>query len=165
MSTHNVRAVAALHAAFNSRDDVGLTRDLAPGFAYTDEADGTVVTGPDAFARHVVRAWLGGMSDTQISDARYVDGGDTVVAIYIARATNDGRLGSAASKGRRIALSCCEIFHCDADGTIMRGEIYYDRDSLIEQLRDGARGWRTGTLRSSTTAAKRAAKKKVAADA
>lgn len=119
---------------------------LAPGASYTDEARGVTASGGDKIIE-VLRGFLGGMSDAQASDAQYVDGGATVVAMSIARGTNDGTLGSDASRGRRVAIPLCEIFHFDTQGAVERVEAYYDTETLMRQL-TAPRTWRAGTIKA-----------------
>ena len=67
-------------------------------------------------------------------DARYTDAGDSVVARFTARGTNDGPLGPFPATGKEWTLPICEMWHFDADGRVVGGEIYYDQVSLLTQL-------------------------------
>jgi hypothetical protein len=57
-----------------------------------------------------------------------------VVARFVAEGTNDGPLGSFPATGKPWALPVCEMWHFDADGRVVGGEIYYDQVSLLAQL-------------------------------
>jgi hypothetical protein len=145
MSTRNVQTVRAFHAAFDGRRLDAVSKLLAPSFAYEDEAHGTVVD-RNEFAARSMDSWLGGIGDAQISDARYVDGGDTVVATFTARGTNDGNIGPEATQGRRVAVAFCQIYRFDASGMIAHIESYHNRDSVLQQLMASPRGVKGGTF-------------------
>ena len=58
------------------------------------------------------------------------DGGGAVHC----RGTNDGPLGPFPATGKEWTLPICEMWHFDADGRVVGGEIYYDQVSLLTQL-------------------------------
>ena len=78
--------------------------------------------------------WIQASSDCQVTDARYTDAGETVVARFTCRGTNDGQLGPFPATGKEWTLPICEMWHFDADGRVIGGEIYYDQVSLLLQL-------------------------------
>jgi hypothetical protein len=57
-----------------------------------------------------------------------------VVARFTGEGTNDGALGGFPATGRQWTLPICEMWHFDADGSVVGGEIYYDQVSLLTQL-------------------------------
>jgi SnoaL-like polyketide cyclase len=57
-----------------------------------------------------------------------------VVARFTCGGTNDGPLGPFPATGRQWTLPICEMWHFDADGSVVGGEIYYDQAALLAQL-------------------------------
>jgi ketosteroid isomerase-like protein len=80
------------------------------------------------------KAWADAFSDASITDTVYHDAGDTVVAEFVGRGTNDGPLGPLPATGRTVALPYCEIYHFDADGKVAGGRAYFDQLGLLVQL-------------------------------
>ena len=91
-------------------------------------------TTPTEFEDEFLAGWIRASSDCRVTDARYTDAGDTVVARFVAKGTNDGPLGSFPATGKTWALPVCEMWHFDAAGRVVGGEIYYDQVSLLAQL-------------------------------
>src|SRR6266540_3865901 len=48
---------------------------------------------------------------------------------------HDGLLGPFPATGRQFALPLCEMWHFDASGLVVGGDLYYDQVSLLTQLR------------------------------
>ena len=47
-------------------------------------------------------------------------------------------MGPFPATGKEWALPICELWHFDADGRVVGGEIYYDQVSLLTQLEPAA---------------------------
>ena len=82
-----------------------------------------------------VIAWAKAFSDGKITNPRYIDGGDTVIAEFTAEGTNDGPFGSFAPSARAsYVLAFCEMCKFDANGRVISGGAYYDQLTLLTQL-------------------------------
>ena len=126
-----------LHDLFNGRDFDGIVKRFTDRFTYRDRARGLNLEGPEAF-----KAWLGewttGMSNARVADARYVDGGDTSVALFTGRGVHDGQFGPLPPSGNDLSFELCEVMHYDRDGNVTGGEIYYDQMGIVAQATGGA---------------------------
>ena len=134
MESRNVKAHRAGHEAFNRRDFGAMVTEYAESIRWIDQAQGVTFSTPEEFKSDFLGGWTRASSDCQVIDARYADAGDSVVARFTARGTNDGPLGSFPATGKEWSLPICELWHFDADGRVVGGEIYYDQVSLLTQL-------------------------------
>ncbi|WP_232661067.1 ester cyclase [Pseudonocardia sp. TRM90224] len=122
------------HEAFNERDWARTVEDLAADAEYTDVPRGVTVKGPAEFIDYLQGGWTTAFSDAAVTNARYIDGGDTSVALFLATGTNDGSLGPMPATGRALSAQFCEVMTFDAAGKIVRGELFYDQVTLLVQL-------------------------------
>jgi steroid delta-isomerase-like uncharacterized protein len=134
MESRNVETYRAGHEAFNRRDFGAVVNEYAESISWIDQARGITFRTPLEFKRDFLAGWIQASSDCQVTDARYTDAGDVVLARFTVRGTNDGPLGSFPATGKEWALPICEIWNFDADGQVVGGEIYYDQVSLLTQL-------------------------------
>ena len=134
MESRNVQTHRAGHEAFNRRDFDAMVSDFVESISWIDRARGITFRTPQEFKSDFLAGWTDASSDCRVTDARYVDAGDMVLARFIAQGTNDGPLGPFPATGKEWALSICELWHFDADGRVIGGEIYYDQASLLTQL-------------------------------
>ena len=134
MESRNVEAHRAGHAAFNRRDFNAMVKEYAESISWTDQARGITFRTPHEFKNDFLEGWIEASSDCQVTDARYTAAGEMVVARFTARGTNDGPLGPFPATGKKWTLRICEMWHFDADGRVVGGEIYYDQVSLLTQL-------------------------------
>ena len=134
MESRNVAAHRAGHEAFNRRDFGAMVEKYAETIRWTDHARSITFRTPTEFEDDFLAGWIRSSSDCRVTDARYIDAGATVVARFVATGTNDGPLGSFPATGKTWALPICEMWHFDADGRVVGGEIYYDQVSLLAQL-------------------------------
>jgi len=134
MESRNVETYRAGHEAFNRRDFGAMVEEYAEKISWTDHARGITFTTPEQFKNDFLEGWIRISSDCQVTDARYTQAGDMVVARFTGRGTNDGPLGSVPATGRRWTLPICEMWHFDDEGRVVGGEIYYDQVSLLAQL-------------------------------
>jgi steroid delta-isomerase-like uncharacterized protein len=134
MESRNVKTYRAGHEAFNRRDFNAMVKQYAENISWIDQARGITFRTPEEFKDDFLEGWTRISSDCQVTDARYTDAGDTVVARFTAQGTNDGPLGSFPATGKEWTLPICEMWHFGADGQVQGGEIYYDQLSLLRQL-------------------------------
>jgi steroid delta-isomerase-like uncharacterized protein len=134
MGSRNVETYRAGHKAFNRRDFDAMVTEYAESIRWIDHARGITFRTPQEFKDDFLEGWIRASSDCQVTDARYTDAGDIVVARFIGRGTNDGPLGPVPATGKEWTLPICEMWHFAADGRVVGGEIYYDQVSLLAQL-------------------------------
>jgi steroid delta-isomerase-like uncharacterized protein len=134
MAARNVEAHRAGHEAFNQRDFETMTRQYAERISWTDNARGRTFTTPQEFRDDFLAGWVRSSSDIRVSDPRYLDAGQAVVCTFTVTGTHDGPLGPFPATGRAFALPLCELWHFDADGRVVGGDLYYDQVSLLTQL-------------------------------
>ena len=122
------------HEAFNRRDWDGLVRDLAPDVEYTDHPRGTTTKNPQEFVDYLTGGWVTGFPDAKVSNALYTEGGDRTIAQFDGTGTNNGPVGPMPATGQTMNMPFCEVMTYDADGKIVRGELYYDQVTMLVQL-------------------------------
>jgi steroid delta-isomerase-like uncharacterized protein len=130
----NIDTYRAGHEAFNRRDLGAMVSEYAESISWTDQARGVTFRTPQEFESDFLQGWIEASSDCQVTDARYSDAGDIVLARFTARGTNDGPLGPFPATGKQWSLPICEMWRFDEAGRVVGGEIYYDQYSLLAQL-------------------------------
>lgn len=133
MASSNVETFKRAHEAFNHRDYDGVVNTMAAGLSYRDHAQNTTFQGREGF-KHLLQGLVAAFPNIQVTEATYIDAGDTVIAQFINRGTNDGPLGPLPATGKPLELHLCEIMRFDANGQIVSGELYYDQLSIFAQL-------------------------------
>jgi steroid delta-isomerase-like uncharacterized protein len=133
MASKNVDALLAARESWNRRDFDASVSMMAESVSYTDHARNVVLKSRSEF-KDWVMAWAKAFSDAKITNTRYIDAGDTVIAEFTAEGTHDGPLGSLAPSGRRMSFAFCEICTFDASGRVVSGNTYYDQLSILTQL-------------------------------
>jgi steroid delta-isomerase-like uncharacterized protein len=83
--------------------------------------------------KEVLRAFLTGCPDLQITIDQLLAEGDTVTKRWTYHATHTGDLAGLPPTGRRIMMSGLELFRL-ADGKIVECWLGYDNLSLMQQL-------------------------------
>jgi ketosteroid isomerase-like protein len=131
MSAKNVKSLRAAHESWNKRDVAGVVSNAVKGLAYSDHGRNITLNTRDKF-REWTEGWAKALSDGRITDPRYIDAGDIVVAQFTVEGTNDGPLGSMKPTGRKMSLPFCEI--CHFEGRMVSGGCYYDQYTLLTQL-------------------------------
>ena len=121
-----------MHDLFNGRDFDAVAKRVTDDFRYVDRGRGIEVLGGDGFKAYL-GGWTATMSNARVTDARYIDGGTTSVALFTGRGTHDGALGPIPPSGNDIAFPLCEVFTYDGDGNVTSGELYYDQTAVIAQ--------------------------------
>ena len=122
------------HEAFNRRDWDGVIREFAPDAEYVDHPRGMTVKGAAQFVDYLRAGWVTAFSDAAVTNVRYTEGPERSIAQFDATGTNDGALGPMPATGRSMNMPFCEIMTYDAEGRIVRGELYYDQVSMLVQL-------------------------------
>ena len=134
MGSKNVDTYRAGHEAFNQRDFSAMTDHYADGIAWTDHSQGRTFTTSQEFKDEFLPGWVATSSDIRITGPRYIDAGQTVVCTFTAVGTHDGPLGPFPATGKPFALPLCEMWHFDAAGRVVGGDLYYDQVSMLTQL-------------------------------
>jgi steroid delta-isomerase-like uncharacterized protein len=134
MAARNVEIYRAGHQAFNERDFEAMTKHYADRIVWTDHSQGRTFTTPLEFRGDFLAGWVEASSDIRITDPRYLDAGQTAVCTFIVVGTHDGALGPFPATGKAFSLPLCELWHFDADGRVVGGDLYYDQVSLLTQL-------------------------------
>ena len=133
MATKNIESVQAQHAAFNARDWDAMRRLISQDCVFVD-GRGVAHKGPDAFVNDYAKPWADALSDGAVTEAKYYDAGDTVVAEFVGRGINDGPLGPLPPTNRHVELPYCEIYHYGSDGQVVGGHAYFDMYGMLVQL-------------------------------
>jgi predicted ester cyclase len=134
MPSRNLETYRAGHEAFNRRDFAAMTSQYADSISWTDRARGLTFRTPEEFRDDFLTGWVVASSDIRITDPRYLDAGPTVVCAFTVTGTNDGPLGPFPPTGKGFVLPLCELWHFDANGRVVGGDLYYDQVSLLMQL-------------------------------
>jgi steroid delta-isomerase-like uncharacterized protein len=134
MASRNVETYRAGHQAFNRRDFDAVVLSYADRITWTDRARSLTFETPQQFKDEFLDGWIAAFPDTQITDPRYLDDGQTVVCIFTGVGTHGGPLGPIPATGKPFALPLCEMWHFDENGRVIGGDLYYDQVSLLAQL-------------------------------
>jgi steroid delta-isomerase-like uncharacterized protein len=134
MASRNVETYRAGHEAFNQRDFEAMTKHYADRITWTDRARSLTFRTPQEFRDEFLPGWVEAAPDIRITDPRYLDAGQTVVCTFTVIGTHDGPLGPFPASGRAFSLPLCEMWHFDASGRVVGGDLYYDQVSLLMQL-------------------------------
>jgi steroid delta-isomerase-like uncharacterized protein len=121
-----------LHELFNRRDFDAITSRFAADAVYTDHANALTVTGGDQF-RKWLDGWTAAMSDARVTEPRYLDAGDTSIAFFVGKGTNDGRYGTMPASGKPVSFAACETLTFDRTGMVVAGAMYFDRLTILTQ--------------------------------
>src|SRR5690349_7362685 len=124
MGSSNVETFKRAHQAFNHRDYDGVVNAMTAGVSYCDHAQNTTFRGRAGF-KEFPQGLVAAFSNVQVTQATYIDAGDTVIAQFINGGTNDGPLGPLPVTGKPLELHLCEILRFNANGQIASGELYY----------------------------------------
>jgi len=133
MASKNVETFRAAHQAFNKRDFNAVVSALTEGFTYVDQARSLTFQGRQQF-KDFMNGWVTAFSNAAVSEPRYIDAGDVVIAEFSATGLNDGPLGPLPPSRRSMRVPFCEIMRFNAEGRIVSGAIYYDQMSMMTQL-------------------------------
>jgi predicted ester cyclase len=106
---------------------------MAEDVTYHDRARGLVLRGRDEYRRNA-EGWVAGFSNADISQARYIDAGNVVVAQFIGHGHNDGMFGQLVATGNPASFDYCEIIRFGEHGKVVAVDAYYDQLSILKQL-------------------------------
>lgn len=134
MPTSNIETYRAGHQAFNRRDFDAMTMRYADSITWTDHARGLTFKTPKEFRDDFLSGWVKAASNIRITAPRYIDAGETALCTFTVVGTHDGPLGPFPATGKEFALGLCEMWHFDATGAVVGGDLYYDQLSLLQQL-------------------------------
>ena len=133
MASKNVETHRAAHNAWNKRDFDAVIGQMTPSITYIDRPRGQTIKSRDEFSEWA-QEWAQMFSDGRIVEAQYTEAGDTSVARFTARGTNDGQFGPYSATGKQVTFDLCEILDFDGQGRIVGGDVYYDQLTLLVQL-------------------------------
>jgi steroid delta-isomerase-like uncharacterized protein len=133
MGSSNVEKLRAAHQAFNQRKLDDVVRLMAEDAVYRDHARGATFNGRNGFMEFL-QGWTQSSSNARLTEVKYIDAGDAVVAEFIGRGVNDGPMGPYPATGREFNLHFCEVSRFNAQGQIVSGGLYYDMFSMLTQL-------------------------------
>jgi len=134
MTSTNVATHRAGHQAFNQRDFDAMVKAYADNILWTDRARSLTFRTPQEFKDSFLAGWVQSSTDIRIDDPHYVDAGQTVLCTFTVTGTHDGPLGPFPATNREFTLPLCEMWHFDADGRVVGGDLYYDQATLLMQL-------------------------------
>jgi steroid delta-isomerase-like uncharacterized protein len=133
MASKNVETVRAAHESWNRRDYEGVVRNMTEGVIYTDHARSQSFNTKQRF-REWSESWAKALPDGKITNANYIDAGDTVVVQFTATGTNKGPFAGLQPTGRRVTFPFLEVWHFDKSGRMVSGNAYYDQYTILTQL-------------------------------
>jgi steroid delta-isomerase-like uncharacterized protein len=133
MSVKSVDAHRAAHEEWNNRHWDRMADRIGEGFRYMDHARGVDFKTRDEWMDWA-KAWADAFPDGRIVESEYLEAGDTSVARFTARGTNDGPLGFFPATGKKWQGDFCEVIRFDDEGRMLAGEMYYDQLSMLTQL-------------------------------
>jgi steroid delta-isomerase-like uncharacterized protein len=140
MPSKNVDTIRAMHESLNRHDTDAALAHVADNCTYVNH-----VTGPDSQRSKVLRgkqefkellqSRAHATSDAKVSNARYIDAGDVVIAEFTVEGTNDGPIGMGKfpPSHRRLTFDVCEIWRFDKNGRITSGSSYFDVFTILSQ--------------------------------
>ena len=128
----NVDRHRQAHEEFNRRDWDALAGRFAEDVTYTDHGRDVTAKSKQETVEWL-KSWPTMLSDATVSEPTYYDAGDTTVAVFTGRGTNDGPLGPFPASGQRLAWPLCEVLTWDAQGQAIRGELFYDQMTILVQ--------------------------------
>ena len=132
MPSKNVETIMRAHKFFNTRKLQECANEFADRGVYHD-----LPRGKDWSKNDFVdfqKEWIRSFSDSQVTDAKYIDAGDFVIAEFKARGNNDGPIGNFPPSKKRLDLPYCEIVRFDKQGKIQEVTAYYDLLTMFSQL-------------------------------
>ena len=134
MESTNVGAHRAGHEAFNRRDFAAMTGQYEESITWTDHSQGRTFRTPREFRDEFLTGWITASSDIKVTGSRYIDAGQVIVCTFNVAGTHDGPFGPFPGTGKQFTLPLCELWHFNASGRVVGGDLYYDQVSLLVQL-------------------------------
>ncbi|MGH2711563.1 MAG: nuclear transport factor 2 family protein, partial [Actinomycetota bacterium] len=128
----NVDRHRQAHDEFNGRDWDALAERFADDVTYTDHGRDVTAKGKQEQVEWL-KAWPTMLSDAAVTEPKYYDAGNTSIAVFTGRGTNDGPLGPFPASGQRISWPLCEILTWNSQGQVTSGELFYDQMTILVQ--------------------------------
>ncbi len=133
MASKDLETIRAVFESWNNRDFEGAIRNMVENFSFTDHAHNITMNTRAEF-QEWSKGWVKAMSAARITNPRYTDAGDVVIAEFTGVGTNDGSFAGLAPTGKRVSADFCEVFRFDKQGRIVSGGAYYDLYTMLVQL-------------------------------
>ncbi len=130
--SRNLESVRTAHENWNRRNFEAVVRDLAETVTYTNRARTETLTSKNQF-RQFVEAWAKAFPNGKIVNNEYLEAGETVIAQFTMRGTNDGSFMGLAPTGKEASVNLCEIVTFE-NGKVVSANLYYDQYSVLTQL-------------------------------
>jgi hypothetical protein len=131
----NVETLRKAHEAFSAHNFDEAMKLVAPVTNVIDHGRGQTFKSRQEF-RGWLEAFTAMSSDIKLVDARYIDGGEYVTAMFRAIGTQDGPMAGTpfGASHKPFSLDVCEVWHFNADGEADEGHNYSDGVGLLMQL-------------------------------
>jgi len=121
------------HASFNARDWAAVEKLMKENVEYEDHPRAVTMKDRSEFIGWL-KDWATMMSDAEVTEPEYIDGGSWSVARFTGRGLNDGGMGPIPATGNRLSMPFCEVMHWTDDGRCDRGEMFYDAMTMMVQF-------------------------------
>ncbi len=122
-----------LHQLFNANDLDAMDDYIREDVTSQDHPRGLGMKGRDEF-KSWLREWKTALSDARVEDTTYYESGNTSIATFRARGTNDGEMNGMAATGKAVDMPFCEFLFFDSDGKVEASAAYYDVMTMLVQL-------------------------------
>lgn len=123
--SRNSEILERAHQAFSKGDHAQAAQLVAAECEFVDHGRNMSANSREGF-----RGWLDAhkmvSSNMQIVDARYIDSGEFVTALFRVVGNQDGPMANFAASGREFSLDVCEVWRFNADGQAIEGHNYSD---------------------------------------
>lgn len=125
----NVTRARAIYDAVNSHDLIAFRALFAEQIDDRDHARGVTMPTAEILVDRL-RSQFEALPDLRMDDVRLIAAGNAVVAQFTTT-------GTLAATGRTMRVPTCEVIRFGEDGLVAGTDIYYDRQTMTEQLGTG----------------------------
>lgn len=138
MQTNEKEQVARnIYECFNEHNLDKMTNFMSDQLQWFDMSTGLVMKGKSSY-RQYDENWLKGFPDGKITIKNLLVAGECVIVEFVGKGTHTGTLntqqGDIPPSGKTVELPFCDVLLI-RDGKVIEGHSYYDRMSLIEQVK------------------------------
>jgi hypothetical protein len=135
MSSKNVEFLRKCHEAFSAHNFDEAMKLVAPTCHVVDHGRSRTFNSRQEF-RGWLEAFTAMSSDIKLVEARYIDGGEYVTAMFRGVGTQDGPMAGTpfGASNKPFSLDVCEVWRFNADGEAVEGHNYSDGFGLLMQL-------------------------------
>ncbi len=133
MSSRNVETLRAAYESWNRREFDRTVEHTTDNVVYQDHGRNETLHGKQKFLEYV-RSWAQVMPDGKITNTRFIDAGDVVIAEFTGEGTNNGSFAGLPPTGRHVSLAFCDIWHFDKNGRMTSCSCYYDLYGMLVQM-------------------------------